>query len=78
MLRENWFGFRKKVLNSNAFIDTLYYIYENLESGHSVITVFLDFAKAFDSVNHELLLQKMSTYAMRGGALDWFCSYLTQ
>ena len=54
------------------------YIYDNLDSVHSVISVFLDFAKTYDSVDHEILLQRTSLYEVRGGELDWFRSYLTQ
>ena len=39
--------------------------------------VFLDFAKAFDTVNHNLLLKKMEMYGIRGLPLQWFTNYLT-
>ena len=78
LLIANRFGFRKNVSTYNAIIDTLQYIYDNLDSVHPVISVFLDFAKAFDSVDHEIFHQKMSLYGVRGGASDWFPSYLAQ
>ena len=48
-----------------------------LENGDYVIGIFLDFSKAFDTVNHSILLEKMYFYGIRGTALKWFISYLS-
>ncbi len=42
-----------------------------LDQGHSVDTIYLDFAKAFDSVPHERLLEKVKGYGIRGDILEW-------
>ena len=47
-----------------------------LERKEFVIVIFLDFSKAFDIVDHVILLQKISNYGIRGNALKWFTSYL--
>jgi hypothetical protein len=41
-----------------------------------VCGLFLDFAKAFDTVNHDILLKKLYGFGIRGLSLEWFKSYL--
>ena len=77
ILSPNQYGFRKKMSTSDAMTNMLQFIYDNLDRGHEVISLFLDFSKAFDCVNHQILLRKLHVYGIRGIALDWFRSYLS-
>ena len=77
-LDNNQYGFRANRSTSHAILNLLQYTYQNLDSSKIVFSLFLDFRKAFDSVNHKILLSKLKIYGIRGIALDWFCSYLSE
>ena len=48
-----------------------------LDSGKIVGGVFLDLKKAFDCVSHDILLNKLNAYGIRGNLMQWFQSYLS-
>jgi hypothetical protein len=77
ILYENQFGFQTNMSTEFAVNKLLNYIVETLEKSEIGMCIFLDFAKAFDTVNHEILIQKLEYYGIRGIALDWMKSYLT-
>jgi hypothetical protein len=48
-----------------------------IDKGLYTCGVFIDFSKAFDTVNHKIILSKLSHYGIRGIAYEWFDSYLS-
>ena len=61
----------------NAIIEFLDYVYSSLDKKQSTIAVYLDLSKAFDTVNHEILMSKLQHNSIRGVMLSWFKSYLS-
>ena len=62
---------------SDAVIEFLDCIYSSLDKKQSTIAVYLDFSKAFDTVNHEILMSKLQHNGLRGVMLCWFKSYMS-
>lgn len=77
LLHTMQFGFRSKKSTSKALLEIVGDIVGGLELGeHSTLTL-CDLSKAFDCVSHELLIEKLSFYGVRGVPLRLFQSYLT-
>ena len=77
ILYKHQYGFRNKMSTNQAIINHLHYLYDSLDSGNTVFSLFLDFRKAFDTVDHKILLSKLNSYGIRGPVLDLFKSYLS-
>ena len=71
------FGFRKSYSTSHAVLSITQKIYDALESGKFAYAVFVDLQKAFDTVDHSILLSKLEHYGIRGLPLSLFKSYLS-
>ena len=71
------FGFRAKHSTNHALISITETIKESIDNNKFGCGVFLGLRKAFDTVNHEILLEKRQHYGVRGKAFNWFQSYLT-
>ena len=70
------FGFRDKHSTNHALIDITETIRSALDNDKTVCGIFVDLQKAFDTVNHEILIEKLNYYGIRGPANSWFKSYL--
>ena len=71
------FGFRKKYSTNHALLSIVEKIRANLDNKTFSCGVFVDLEKAFDTVNHMILLQKLEHYGIRDIANNWMRSYLT-
>lgn len=76
ILTDEQFGFRERRSTTDAVNNFLHTVYMNLEGKIPTAAIFFDLSKAFDSVNHRTLLQKLQHYGFRGKTLNWFKSYL--
>ena len=77
LLYQFQFGFRKNHSTFMALVILLEKITEALDNSEFAICILIDFRKAFDTVEHDILLQKLYHYGIRGNALQWFNSYLS-
>ena len=77
ILFKNQFGFRKKCNTAHSLLEITEQIKESIDNGKFGCGIFIDLKKAFDTVNHKILLLKLEHYGIRGALLNWFESYLT-
>ena len=77
ILCKNQFGFKKKSNCAHSLIEITERIKESIDEGKFGCGIFIDLKKAFDTVNHKILLLKLEHYGVRGAILKWFESYLT-
>ena len=70
-------GFRSKRSTSTALLQLTDTLLHNMDKRQVTGVVYLDLKKAFDTVNHSLLLRKLSAYGMDSKCVKWFRSYLT-
>ena len=77
LLYKYQFGFRNNHSTYMALIILLEKITSSLDKGEFTISLFIDFRKAFDTVDHHILLDKLFHYGIHGKSHDWIKSYLS-
>ena len=77
ILYENQFGFRKGHSTSHAINYSVNHIKSELQKKNYVLGIFIDLSKAFDTIDHKQLTQKLNYYGIRGSANNLISSYLS-
>ena len=70
-------GFRKQHSCLTQLLEHIDNVLKNLSNGNEVDVIYLDYSKAFDKVDHAVLLAKMQQYGITGKVLDWVESFLS-
>ena len=78
ILSDRQFGFRKDNSTTYLMLELFDTIYSAKERGKRPGILFLDIKKAFDSVDHDILLKKLKHYGIKGTVYNWFKSYLSK
>lgn len=78
LISDRQFGFRRGKSTEDAVTLLTDIVSAHLDGGRSCVGVFLDLAKAFDTVSVPILLRKLEDCGIRGTALSWFSSYLSE
>ena len=71
-------GFMRSRLCSWQLLSVLHLIREAFDKNKQTDVLYLDFAKAFDTVDHATLIEKLKWYGVTGQLLDWFSDYLME
>lgn len=76
IISNNQYGFLPGLSTEHALLEFTKYTYNSIDKNNKTTAIFLDISKAFDSVNHDILIDKLYSIGVRGIGLNWFISYL--
>jgi hypothetical protein len=77
LLHPSQYGFRRAHSTEFAALEIVDRIGKELDSRKTPIAIFLDLSKAFDTLNHDILITKLQYYGLEDRTIQWFKSYLT-
>ena len=77
VLHEQQFGFRQNYSTSLAINALVNKFHESIECNNFMLGIFIDLSRAFDTLSHEILCNKLNHYGIRGIALEWIRDYLS-
>ena len=77
ILNDNQHGFRRGRSCETQLLEFVEELTTNLEGGRQTDIIILDFAKAFDRVNHSLLVHKLQCYGIKGSTITWIANFLS-
>lgn len=77
LLHNKQFGFTRGRSTTDAGVELITHIFDAWEESHDALGVFCDLSKAFDCVHHDTLIRKLHYYGIKGIALDFLTSYLS-
>ena len=78
MITHTQYGFKPGSTTVDCLVDLIEEISTCLDQGDYAVSIFLDLSKAFDTVNHSILLSKLLSYCIQKPHIDWFKSYLNK
>jgi len=76
ILSSNQYGFREGLCTGDAIYSLLNEVYNSINNKNKTLAIFIDLCKAFDMVNHTILINKLEKLGMRGVVLELFKNYL--
>ena len=77
-LNNSQFGFRKNRSTSMAITNLTDAFHKSIEKHEYLLGLFIDLSRAFDTISHEILFDKLDFYGIRGVALTWIKNYLSE
>ena len=77
ILYNKQFGFQKNTSTDHAILELVDELRQSFNENKFTVGVFIDLSKAFDTIDHEILLHKLKHYGVNGNILKWFSNYLS-